>query len=60
MRRPTTIEESFLPRMAAVGSSHISIVSSAFTSVMPARSMPFSRAHASISAFLPTAVTATP
>lgn len=60
MRRPTTMDESFLPRMAAVGSSHISMVSEASATVMPAISMPFSRAQASMSRLRPTAVICTP
>lgn len=59
-RSATTIDESFLCRTAEVGSSHISMVSAACFTVMPAISMPFSRAQAPIFSSSPTAMISTP
>ena len=54
------MEESFLWRMAAVGSSCIEIASLACTTVMPCSEMPPSFAAASMAALSPTAVTSMP
>ena len=55
IRRPTTMLESFFARTALAGSSHISMVSVAFTISMFFISMPFSFTQAAIFSASPTA-----
>ena len=58
--RPTTMEESFLLRMALAGSSHMSMTSVQFTSSMPSSGMLLSAAVFRTSSSLPTPRICTP
>ena len=57
---PTAIEQSFLPLITSVGSSHISITVSACLICKAVISSPFSCAHFFIFSSSPTRVTSTP
>ena len=58
--RPTTMEESFLVRMALAGSSHISMTSVQLTSSMPSSGMLLSAAVLRTRASSPTPMSWTP